>query len=163
MKDALFLVPGLIFGLGLAISGMNNPAKVIGFLDVTGGAWDPSLALVMLGAIATFAPLNILIHRRAAALYGGPLPGARSTTGVSPRLVIGAAIFGAGWGLSGVCPGPAIADVGTLRGEVLVYLAAMIAGMVLAQRGFGADAPGGHPPAVTPPEASSAPASSPGA
>ena len=101
----------------------------------------PSLAFVMIGAIATFATFNVLVHRRSSAINGAPLPGRRSDTGVSPRLWVGAAIFGAGWGLSGVCPGPALADVASLQIEVFAYLGAMLVGMVIAQRGFGADAP----------------------
>lgn len=150
MKQALLFVPGLLFGAGLAISGMTNPAKVIGFLDVA-GAWDPSLALVMVGAIGVFALLNWAIHRRGKTVFPGSLPGARSTTGVSPKLLAGAAIFGAGWGLSGVCPGPALADVSTLRPEVFAYLGGMLVGMLIAQRGLGADAP----PTPAPVEAAS--------
>jgi hypothetical protein len=140
-RDAVLFVPGMLFGIGLAISGMSNPAKVIGFLDVTGGSWDPSLAFVMVGAIATFATFNMLVHRRSSAINGAPLPGRKSDTGVSLRLVVGAVIFGTGWGLSGVCPGPALADVASLQIEVFAYLGAMLLGMVIAQRGFGADAP----------------------
>ncbi len=140
-RDAVLFVPALLFGIGLAISGMSNPAKVIGFLDVAGGNWDPSLAFVMVGAIATFATFNTLVHRRSTAINGAPLPGSKSDTGVSTRLIVGAAIFGTGWGLSGVCPGPALADVASLRIEVFAYLGAMLVGMVIAQRAFGADAP----------------------
>jgi uncharacterized membrane protein YedE/YeeE len=150
MKHALLFFPGLLFGVGLAVSGMSNPAKVIGFLDVAGGNWDPSLALVMVGAIGCFGLLNLLIHRREAPLFGGKLPGPRSTGKPSPRVLVGAALFGVGWGLSGVCPGPAITDVSTLRGEVFAYLSAMLVGMLVAQRAFGADAPkpaGGDAPA----------------
>ena len=140
-RDAVLFLPGMLFGIGLAISGMCNPAKVIGFLDVTGGSWDPSLAFVMVGAIATFGTFNILVHRRSSAINRAPLPGRKSDTRVSLRLVVGAAIFGMGWGLSGVCPGPALADVASLKIEVFAYLGAMLFGMVIAQRGFGADAP----------------------
>ena len=140
-RDAVLFVPGLLFGAGLAISGMTNPAKVIAFLDVAGGSWDPSLAFVMVGAIATFATFNLLAHRRSSALNGAPLPGKKSDTRLSPRLVVGAAVFGAGWGLSGVCPGPAIAGVASMRMEVFAYLGAMLLGMVIAQRALGADAP----------------------
>lgn len=141
MKDSIHFAAGLLFGIGLAVSGMTNPAKVFGFLDVAGGAWDPSLAFVMIGAIATFGLLNRLVHRREQPLLMGELPGPRSTERPNPRALIGAAVFGAGWGLSGVCPGPAIADVSLLRPEVFAYLAAMLVGMLIAQRIFGADAP----------------------
>ncbi|MBL4845933.1 MAG: YeeE/YedE family protein [Planctomycetes bacterium] len=145
----MFLVPGLLFGVGLVLSGMSNPAKVFAFLDVSGGAWDPSLAFVMIGAIGTFGFMNFVVHRRERPILGGVLPGIRSRTGISPRLLAGAAIFGIGWGLSGVCPGPAIADVATLRPEVYVFLGAMLFGMAIAQRGFGADSPA----AASPPRA----------
>ena len=152
MKNVALFVPGFLFGVGLAISGMTNPAKVMAFLDVA-GAWDPSLAFVMAGAIATFALLNLLVHRREAPLLGGVLPGVRSHGKPSGRLLIGAALFGAGWGLSGVCPGPAVADLVTLAPGILGYLVAMVVGMVLAQRVFGADAPTPELPA----EAAAAP------
>jgi uncharacterized membrane protein YedE/YeeE len=133
---ALFL-SGLLFGVGLGISGMTNPAKVIGFLDVT-GAWDPSLALVMAGALGAFAPLNLLIQRRGRSWSGGALPPGPSRRADS-RTIVGAALFGIGWGLAGFCPGPAIANLGSLRTEALVFVPAMAAGMVLAQKAFAAD------------------------
>lgn len=140
MKNALQLIPGLLFGAGLAISGMTNPAKVRAFLDVA-GPWDPSLMLVMVGAIAVFAALNLLIHRREAPLCGGALPGPRSRGPLNRRLLLGAALFGAGWGLSGICPGPALANLSAPSPGLLAFIAAMILGMVIAQRVFGADAP----------------------
>ena len=145
MKSALLFFPGVVFGVGLLLSGMSNPQKVIAFLDVTGGAWDPSLMFVMVGAIGTFAVLNLLVHRRAAPLLGGKLPGARSKGGVTPRLLVGAGLFGVGWGLGGICPGPALTDLGTFDVEILVFVGCMLAGMILAQRGFGADAPSPAP------------------
>ena len=140
MRPAALFVPGVLFGVGLAVSGMTDPAKVLGFLDVA-GAWDPSLAFVMIGAIGTFAPLNMLIHRRAHALDGTELPGARSHGGVNARLLAGAAVFGVGWGLAGICPGPAGVDLATLRPGIVAFVAAMLVGMVVAQRGLGADPP----------------------
>jgi uncharacterized membrane protein YedE/YeeE len=120
---------GLLFGVGLLLSQMSNPAKVIGFLDVT-GAWDPSLAFVMGGAVAVFATAyRLAVHR------GKPLMVAEfsqpSARGLDRRLVIGASLFGVGWGLSGFCPGPAI--VGAAFGEprVWVFIASMIAGILL--------------------------------
>lgn len=141
MKHALHFLSGLLFAAGLVISGMANPHQVVAFLDVAGGKWDPSLAFVMVGAIGSFALLNLLIHRRETPVFEGKLPGRRSDTGVSPRLLGGAALFGLGWGLSGVCPGPALTDVSTLRPEVFAYLGTMLVGMVIAQRGFGMDEP----------------------
>ena len=141
MRALIMILPGALFGAGLVISGMANPAKVLGFLDVTGGHWDPSLIFVMVGAIAVFALLNQLVHSRSKPLLEGRLPGRRSVGELDARLFIGASLFGAGWGLSGICPGPAVADISLLRPEILTYLASMVAGMVLAQRLFGADAP----------------------
>lgn len=138
MKRALlFLVPGALFGAGLAISGMTNPAKVTGFLDLF-GAWDPSLACVMVGAIASYWLTTRLARRRAVPLLGGDFPGPPSNT-IDARLVVGAALFGIGWGLLGFCPGPAVANLGALRPAALAFVPAMIAGMLVAQRGFGVD------------------------
>ncbi len=142
MRALVFLLPGALFGVGLVVSGMSNPAKVHDFLDVAGGRWDPSLAFVMVGAIGVFATLNLLVHRRPRALSGQPLPGPRSRGSVQRRTVLGAVLFGVGWGLSGICPGPAISAIGTLRVEVFVFLGTMLLGMVVAQRVFGMDTPG---------------------
>jgi uncharacterized membrane protein YedE/YeeE len=141
VKDALLIVPGFLFGVGLALSGMTNPKKVVDFLDVT-GAWDPSLALVMVGAIGAFAILNALVHKkREEPVLCGELPGPRSEGEVDRRLLAGATLFGVGWGLSGVCPGPALANLSTLTPELLAFLVAMVGGMLAAQRVFAADAP----------------------
>jgi uncharacterized membrane protein YedE/YeeE len=117
---------GLVFGLGLLVSGMANPAKVRGFLDVT-GVWDPSLALVMVGAVAVGALAFALAGRRARSLLGAPmlLPTARS---IEPRLVVGSLVFGLGWGLAGICPGPALVLVGYGSLKGCVFLAAMLTG-----------------------------------
>lgn len=135
--NILVLASGLLFGAGLVLSGMANPSKVVGFLDVT-GAWDPSLAFVMIGAIGVFAPLSLILRRRGH-LYGGK-PGPEPVEHFVDRwLLIGAVLFGLGWGLCGFCPGPAVTGLGMLRAEALVFVPAMIVGMVLAQRLFGAD------------------------
>lgn len=136
-RDALLFLPGVLFGIGLAVSGMTDPSKVISFLDVTGN-WDPSLALVMVGALCSFALFNGLIKRRAAPILGGQLPGPPSGS-IDARLILGAALFGVGWGLGGLCPGPAIANLGAFHVEAGLFVAAMVAGMVIAQRCFGAD------------------------
>ena len=149
MKAVALFVPGLLFGAGLALSGMTNPAKVIGFLDVSGGEWDPTLACVMGGAVITFAVLNLLVHRREEPVLCGTLPGARGKRDLDAPLVVGAILFGVGWAMTGVCPGPGLVDLATLRPEVFAYVAAMAAGMVVAQRVFGADAP--RSPAADPP------------
>ena len=129
------LVAGAVFGAGLAISGMTDPARVIGFLDVF-GKWDPALAFVMAGAVGTYGIGTFAMHRLGGARK--KLPTTRSEP-IDRRLVIGAAIFGMGWGLSGFCPGPALANLGALRIEALIFVPAMAIGMVLAQRFFGAD------------------------
>jgi uncharacterized protein len=121
-----FLV-GLLFGLGLCLSGMINPTKVLGFLDLT-GPWDPSLAFVMGGAIAVAAPAFRIALRRGRTLTGAPLdlPSGRAIDG---RLIGGSLLFGIGWGLVGLCPGPAIADLGFLDGRAALFVLAMAAGM----------------------------------
>ena len=132
-KLSLLLVAGAVFGSGLAISGMTDPARVIGFLDLF-GAWDPALLFVMAGAVGVYG-LGMLALRR---INGLNLPPAVSSP-IDRRLVIGAAIFGVGWGLGGFCPGPALANLGALRPEALLFVPAMAIGMFLAQRFFGAD------------------------
>jgi uncharacterized membrane protein YedE/YeeE len=131
----LIFLAGALFGAGLAVSGMTDPGRVIGFLDVF-GAWDPALLFVMAGAVAVYG-VGILILRRFQN-QNLKLP----STGSSPidrPLVIGAAIFGVGWGLGGFCPGPALANLGAFRIEALIFVPAMAMGMFLAQRLFGAD------------------------
>ena len=129
------LIAGGLFGAGLAISGMTDPARVIGFLDVF-GKWDPALAFVMAGAGGTYGLGTFALRRLGGA--NAKLPTTKSEP-IDRRLVIGAAIFGVGWGLSGFCPGPALANLGALRIEALVFVPAMAIGMVAAQRIFGAD------------------------
>ena len=118
---------GLLFGLGLLLAGMANPAKVLAFLDLA-GAWDPSLMLVMGGAIAVAAPAFAWAKRRQRTLLGAPLelPQARQ---IDRRLLIGSALFGAGWGIAGICPGPAL--VLLAQGEAVIFALAMLAGMGL--------------------------------
>lgn len=122
-------VAGLVFGIGLIVSGMVNPAKVLGFLDVA-GAWDPSLALVMGGAVAVGAVAFALAQRRATTLLGTPmaLPTART---IDRRLVMGSLVFGVGWGLAGFCPGPALVALGVGKLKALVFVAAMLGGMAV--------------------------------
>lgn len=119
---------GLVFGAGLLLSGMSDPAKVIGFLDVS-GAWDPSLAFVMAGAIAVAFFAFRLAGRRAKSFLGGAmqLPARRD---IDPRLVAGSLAFGVGWGLSGFCPGPALVALGAGHVEAAVFVGAMLAGML---------------------------------
>jgi hypothetical protein len=131
MQVVAALVCGLVFGAGLAIAGMTNPAKVLAFLDVA-GAWDPTLAFVMGGALLVNAGAYALTRRRARPLFAEvfALPTRRD---LDARLVGGAALFGVGWGLVGLCPGPALASLARGENEVLVFVAAMAGGM-LAQR-----------------------------
>ena len=135
------LVVGVVFSLGLGLSGMTQPAKIISFLDF-GGAWDPSLLLVMAGGIAVYLPAWRLIARRGVAVNGEPLalPTERR---LDWRLLGGAAIFGVGWGLAGYCPGPAITAVAGGMVPALVFVSAMISGMVVhAALGLSAPARG---------------------
>jgi uncharacterized protein len=120
---------GLVFGLGLAVSGMMNPAKVIGFLDIAGD-WDPTLVFVMGGALLVTVPsYHVILGRRRPVLTSGfSLP---TKTRLDAPLILGSALFGVGWGLVGFCPGPAVAAIGTGLPAVLGFLTAMLAGMVL--------------------------------
>jgi uncharacterized membrane protein YedE/YeeE len=128
MQTIFAFIVGLVFGIGLIVSGMTNPAKVQGFLDLA-GRWDPSLAFVMGGAIAVGLVAFRLAGKRERSLLGAAmrLPTARQ---VDRRLVLGGLAFGIGWGLAGYCPGPALASI-ALGGKPLVFAAAMVAGMAL--------------------------------
>jgi len=125
------LVAGTIFGLGLAVSGMSNPAKVLGFLDLF-GRWDPSLAAVMATAIPVTALFYALARRRGRTVSGAPLP-APPAPAIDRRLVLGALLFGVGWGLVGFCPGPAIEAL-ALDIDAWLFVLAMVAGMLLRRR-----------------------------
>jgi uncharacterized protein len=128
MKSTLSsLGAGLLFGIGLGLSGMTQPAKVIAFLDVL-GAWDPSLMFVMMGAIAVHYGLGRWIRRRERPLLDTRfhLP---TATRVDVKLVAGSAVFGLGWGLAGFCPGPAIVNLGSGALSAFVFVGAMAAGM----------------------------------
>ena len=128
MQMLVTYLAGVIFGVGLCISGMNRPEKVLGFLDIA-GLWDPSLAFVMAGAIGVAFFAFRLAATRARAWLGDPMRLPTSTT-VDRRLLAGSAIFGLGWGLAGVCPGPGIVDLGFLDPRAAVFVVAMLAGMV---------------------------------
>jgi len=118
---------GLVFGIGLILSGMSNPAKVLGFLDLA-GRWDPSLAFVMAGAILVGVIGFRFVAKRTTSLLSEPMrmPTARQ---IDTRLILGSLTFGAGWGLAGFCPGPAVASLFTGYTEPLIFVAAMTAGM----------------------------------
>ncbi len=121
-------VSGLIFGIGLVISQMMNPAKVLNFLDVA-GHWDPSLAFVMAGAIPVAAIGFYLSQRRKTPLLAAKFDWPTQTA-IDFRLIAGAALFGIGWGLVGFCPGPALAALQSGRHEVLIFVGALVAGML---------------------------------
>lgn len=129
MAKLTAFVCGLLFGLGVLLAGMADPAKVLAFLDLAGD-WDPSLALVMVGAIGAAAlPLN-LAQRRARSLLGGTMqmPTRRD---LDARLVLGSLLFGVGWGIAGICPGPALAVLLSGHWQPLLFVAAMLAGMLI--------------------------------
>ena len=121
------LLAGLVFGLGLIVSGMADPAKVLGFLDLA-GAWDPSLAFVMAGAIAVGALAFAVAKNRNVSLLGATmkLPTSRD---IDRRLVIGSVVFGIGWGVAGFCPGPGLVALGMGEVKALVFVVAMLVGM----------------------------------
>jgi uncharacterized protein len=129
MAIVLAWLAGLVFGAGLILSGMADPAKVLAFLDPA-GAWDPSLALVMAGAIGVaWLPFR-WAERRGRTLMGRPLQ-LPAKTPITPRLALGSVVFGVGWGLVGFCPGPALVAVGMGLRPALVFVAAMLVGMAL--------------------------------
>ncbi|QWE05697.1 DUF6691 family protein [Polynucleobacter sp. JS-JIR-5-A7] len=127
---------GVLFGVGLIISGMSNPQKILGFLDLA-GMWDPSLIFVMAGAVIVGLGGFYVVSKRTEAFFGGALhiPQRRD---ISKPLIIGSLIFGAGWGIAGFCPGPAIVALGAGHLKALVFVLAMLAGMALCDRFFGA-------------------------
>jgi uncharacterized membrane protein YedE/YeeE len=135
----LIFVAGLLFGLGLAVSGMTDPGRVTGFLDVAGD-WDPALMFVMGGALGSFG-LGMLILRKITGgrgVDGCDLPKGESDP-ISKPLLIGSAVFGLGWALGGFCPGPALANLAAGHTQALVFVPTMIVGMWLARRLAGAD------------------------
>ena len=127
---------GVLFGWGLIISGMSNPEKILGFLDLT-GLWDPSLIFVMLGAVIVGIAGFYVASKRTEAFFGGALhiPARRDIT---KPLIIGSLIFGAGWGIAGFCPGPALVALGAGHLKALVFVVAMLVGMEISARFFSA-------------------------
>ena len=131
MKFLTALLAGLLFGGGLLVSGMTDPANVLGFLDIF-GEWRPQLAFVMGAAILTAAPSFWFVRHNRRSLLGAPveLPDRRR---IDRPLLVGATIFGVGWGLSGICPGPGLVLLGSGHGMAYVFMAAVVAGMWLVQ------------------------------
>jgi uncharacterized membrane protein YedE/YeeE len=127
MQIMTAFITGLIFGLGLILSGMTNPDKIIGFLDILGN-WDPSLLLVMLGAIVVTATSFHLTKNRQQSFFGQPIK-LPASSNIDHKLIIGSLVFGVGWGLGGYCPGPSLASV--LQGgyQPLVFVTSMLVGM----------------------------------
>lgn len=129
MNALIAALSGLVFGIGLIASGMTNPTKVKGFLDLA-GAWDPSLGLVMGGAIAVASGAFALARRRERSWTGQRMELPRATV-IDARLLGGGVLFGVGWGLAGYCPGPALVALGGGSGSAALFVAAMLAGLVL--------------------------------
>ncbi len=121
-------IVGLLFGLGLLLSGMTDPGKVLGFLDLF-GQWDPSLAFVMGGAILVGFFAFAVAKKRTSNFLGGALSLPKSNV-IDKRLVIGSLLFGAGWGLAGFCPGPALVSMASGQAQALIFVAAMVVGMI---------------------------------
>jgi uncharacterized membrane protein YedE/YeeE len=129
MQAVIALLVGLIFGAGLILAGMANPAKVQGFLDLF-GAWDPSLALVMVGAIA-ITSLGFAAAMRMKFAYMQEPPRMPESRGIDARLALGSVVFGVGWGMAGFCPGPALVALGAGEAKAAVFTLAMLAGMAI--------------------------------
>lgn len=131
MKNVFAFCFGGLFSVGLMLSGMSNPEKVLDFLDVT-GQWDPSLAFVMLGAISVaFLPFQIAIRRNAPTTIFGEQMSLPKQTKIDTKLLVGSAIFGVGWGIAGVCPAPAFTLIGLGHFNSLYFIVAMFAGVWL--------------------------------
>jgi hypothetical protein len=150
MRSFILFAVGLVFGMGLYLSGMTQPSKVQGFLDIS-GRWDPSLAFVMAGAIAVGFLAFSVVKRRSRTFLGDELR-LPPIGNVDKPLVVGSFIFGVGWGLSGVCPGPAIFNVGLFDLTAVIFVVSMAAGMAMDRliRGMLAANPATEP-ATTPP------------
>ncbi|NRB68081.1 MAG: YeeE/YedE family protein [Vibrio sp.] len=126
------LVSGLLFGIGMALSGMTNPENVIGFLDVT-GAWNPSLAFVMGGALFVFTPAYHFLIKPQARALSGDVFSLSTKAHLDSQLIYGAALFGVGWGLAGICPGPAITSLAFGNVDIVIFLVSMVLGSLLAR------------------------------
>ena len=132
MIRLISLLSGIIFGLGLTISGMVNPQKVLGFLNIF-DAWDPSLIFVMVGAIIIFAPLHFIFKKKSRPILAKNFISVENKN-IDKKLLIGSGLFGAGWGLAGLCPGPAIASISFLNPSILIFALFMFVGFFIANR-----------------------------
>ncbi|MPW36473.1 YeeE/YedE family protein [Vibrio sp. B1Z05] len=133
MFKIVSLIAGVLFGLGMAVSGMVDPVKVIGFLDVAGN-WDPSLAFVMGGALSVFLPVYLLVIKKREKSVLGLSFSLATNNAIDKRLLTGASIFGIGWGLVGICPGPVISSLGSGNIQAVLFVVAMLVGFVLGDR-----------------------------
>ena len=131
MNKLISLISGTIFGIGLVVSQMINPEKVLGFLDLF-GSWDPSLAFVMIGALIISSPLFHLIKNKEKPLFAEKFNYSNNKE-INNKLVIGSSLFGAGWGLGGLCPGPAISSIALLNMNSIIFVTAMFIGFYLAK------------------------------
>src|SRR5210317_2149465 len=131
MNRIASLVSGIVFGLGLTISEMINPAKVLGFLDLFGN-WDPSLMFVMIGALVVSSPMFHLIKKKEKPIFAEKFNYSNNKV-IDNKLVIGSALFGAGWGLGGLCPGPAISSIALLNINSIIFVFAMFIGFYLVK------------------------------
>ena len=131
MSKIISLVSGIIFGVGLVISEMINPEKVLGFLDLFGN-WDPSLAFVMIGALIVSSPLFHIIKNKEKPLFAEKFNYSNNKE-VNNRLIVGSALFGAGWGLGGLCPGPAISSIALINIDSITFVFAMFFGFYLVK------------------------------
>ena len=131
MSKIISLVSGIIFGVGLVISEMINPEKVLGFLDLFGN-WDPSLAFVMIGALIVSSPLFHIIKNKKKPLFAEKFNYSNNKE-VNNRLIVGSALFGAGWGLGGLCPGPAISSIALININSITFIFAMFFGFYLVK------------------------------
>ena len=132
MIRLISLLSGIIFGLGLTISGMVNPQKVLGFLNIF-DAWDPSLIFVMVGAIIIFAPLHFIFKKKSRPILAKNFISIQNKN-IDKKLLIGSGLFGVGWGLAGLCPGPAIASISFLNPSSLIFVLFMFVGFSIANR-----------------------------
>ena len=131
MSKIISLVSGIVFGVGLVISEMINPEKVLGFLDLFGN-WDPSLAFVMIGALIVSSPLFNIIKNKKKPLFAEKFNYLNNKE-VNNRLIVGSALFGAGWGLGGLCPGPAISSIALININSITFVFAMFFGFYLVK------------------------------